>query len=227
MQNSDKNFGNNLSKTSILNELPLGNAELGEAFALSINDMVVQSGITNPKSEPFDITTPSWRALAQKENKTEEELQKLDTTFKDSVNTLAQSYILYIARNTGNISGKLSYEDYEKFMLKYRFGHFNIENRMGYITKVKEQIKNAFDKIASHGETAIDDIIDKNDMASYIFALSTKSKRDAQNNFLGFEINGIITAQDYAVFESELFESEDNLASLKLRVAYNQLNNIT
>ena len=152
MQNSDKIFGNNLSKTSILNELPLGNAELGEAFALSVNDMVVQSGITNPKAEPFDITTPSWRTLAQKEDKTEEELQKLDTIFKDSVNTLAQSYILFIARNTGNISGKLGCEDYEKFMLKYRFGRYNIENRADYIAELKRKIKNAFNKIASHGE---------------------------------------------------------------------------
>ena len=72
----------------------------------------------------------------------------------------------------------------------------------------------------------IHNIIDKNDMASFVYAIATKSKRDAQNNFLGFEINGIINPEDYAVFESELFESEDNLASIKLRVAYNQLNNI-
>lgn len=49
-----QNFGQNASsfntaRTSILTELSGGNAELGEAFALIINDMVMQSGITNPK----------------------------------------------------------------------------------------------------------------------------------------------------------------------------------
>ena len=44
-----QNFGG--ARTSILTELPNGNSELGEAFAYVINDMVVQSGITNPKAE--------------------------------------------------------------------------------------------------------------------------------------------------------------------------------
>ena len=48
-----QNFGG--SRTSILKELPMGNSELGEAFALTINDMVVQSGITNPKAQDFDV----------------------------------------------------------------------------------------------------------------------------------------------------------------------------
>ena len=45
-----QNFGQNTQRTSILKELSGGNVELGEAFALIINDMVVQSGITNPKA---------------------------------------------------------------------------------------------------------------------------------------------------------------------------------
>ena len=50
-----QNFGQNASsfntaRTSILTELSGGNAELGEAFALIINDMVMQSGYNQPKS---------------------------------------------------------------------------------------------------------------------------------------------------------------------------------
>ena len=64
---------NNLSEKTILTELSGGNAELGEAFALALNDMVVQAGITNPKAYPFEITNKSWKSLAQKENKTNDE----------------------------------------------------------------------------------------------------------------------------------------------------------
>ena len=48
MQNFGQNPQKNLSRTSILTELSNGNVELGEAFALILSDMVVQSGITNP-----------------------------------------------------------------------------------------------------------------------------------------------------------------------------------
>ena len=54
-----QNFGG--SRTSILKELPMGNSELGEAFALTINDMVVQSGITNPKAQDFDVENSCFK----------------------------------------------------------------------------------------------------------------------------------------------------------------------
>ena len=78
MQNFGQNPQNNISRTSILTELSGGNAELGEAFALIINDMVVQSGITNPEAEPFDVVPDSWRALANKPDKTPEDIKTLD-----------------------------------------------------------------------------------------------------------------------------------------------------
>lgn len=69
MQNFGQNPQKNLSRTSILTELSNGNVELGEAFALILSDMVVQSGITNPESEPFDVVPDSWRKLAAKPEK--------------------------------------------------------------------------------------------------------------------------------------------------------------
>jgi hypothetical protein len=216
MQDSEQNN----SRTSILNELPLGNSELGEAFALILNNMVVQSGITNPKAEEFDVVSPKWREFASKENKTAEDIAYLDSTFKKNINELAQSYILFIAKYTGNISGKLSYEDYEQYLMKYRFGRYDKENKPEYINKVKVWIKNAFNKISAHGENQGDEIIDKDDMSAYLYALSTKSKKDENGDFAGFEINGIIKPQEYAVSESLLFEEENNLFSVKLRIAY-------
>lgn len=159
-----QNFGG--SRTSILKELPMGNSELGEAFALTINDMVVQSGITNPKAQDFDVVSKSWRTLASKPDKTPEDLEKLDKTFKESIMELAQSYLLFIARQVGNFSGKISYPEYERYMFKYRFGHYDIENKPEYINKVKVMLGNAFKKLSRHGEETGDDLIDKDDMAA-------------------------------------------------------------
>ena len=218
-----QNFGDN--RTSILSELSNGNAELGEAFALIINDMVVQSGITNPKAETFEVTTPSWRKLADKPDKTPEEIEKLDKDFKGTVCELAESYLLFIAKQTKNLTGKIDYAQYEAYMLKYRFGHYDIMNKPEYLNKVKTQIRNAFNKLSTHGESQGDNLIDKHDMAAYIYALATRAKRDESGKFTGFQINGIITPEEYAVNERNLFEAEDNLISLKLRIAYKILNN--
>ena len=224
MQNFGQNPQNNISRTSILTELSGGNAELGEAFALIINDMVVQSGITNPEAEPFDVVPDSCRALANKPDKTPEDIKTLDDTFKEEVRLLAESYLLYMARQTRNLTGKLDYAQYEAYMLKFRFGRYDIMNKPEYLSKVKVQIKNAFKKISAHGEEQGDNLIDKVDMAAFIFAISTKSKRDENNKFTGFEINGLIKPEDYAVNENNLFQAEDNLFSVKLRVAYKMLN---
>ena len=226
-----QNFGQNASpfntaRTSILTELSRGNAELGEAFALIINDMVTQSGITNPKAEPFEVVPPSWKKLASKENKTQEDIKQLDEILKEEIQSLAESYLLFMAKESRNLTGKLDYNQYEMFMLKYRFGHYNVMNRPDYMAKVKAQLKTAFDKISAHGEpTGGDRLIDKSDMSAFVYAITTKSRRDENNKFLGFEINGIIEPEEYAVSEKQLFENEDNLFSVKLRTAYKILNN--
>lgn len=213
------------TRTSILAELPLGNAELGEALAIVINDMVVQSGIQNPDAEDFDVVSPKWRQIASKPDKTQEDMEYLDNTFKQNISELAQSYLLFIAREVQNVTGKLTYEDYEEYLLKYRFGRYDIENKPEYINKVKVWIRNAFNKISAHGEPQGDNLIDKDDMSAFMYALATKSRKDASGNFTGFEINGIILPEEYALAEANLFEAEDNLFSVKLRIAYKVLNN--
>ncbi len=219
------NFGQNLNmqKTSILKELSGGNAELGEAFAMVINDMVVQSGITNPKAESYEFVSKSWKNLAAKPDKTPEDFQKLDDMFKEEIHAHAQSYLLFMAKVTGNLTGKLDYYQYEKFLLKYRFGRYDVMNKPEYLTKVKTQIKNAFKKISAHGEASGDNLIDKADMAAYIYALTTNTSRNAAGEFNGFEINGTITPESYAVNENLLFRDEDNMFSIKLRLGYKML----
>lgn len=220
-----QNFGQGLNRTSILQELSGGNAELGEAFARVISDMVMQTGITNPKAQPYEITTPSWRKLAAKPDKTKDELDKLDKMYKDEIRSLAESYLLFMAKETKNLTGKLEYQQYEAYLLKYRFGRYDVMNQPEYLSKVKKQIRNAFNKISAHGEQSGDNLIDKNDMAIYIYALSMRSRRDADGKFVGFDVDGIINPEEYAVNENNLFLPEDNLFSVKLRIAYKTLNN--
>ena len=220
-----QNFGQNVQRTSILQELSDANAEMGEAVALFFNDMVVQSGITNPEAEPFDVVPESWRKLAVKPDKTPAEIKELDDTFKQEVKFLAESYLLYMAKETKNLTGKLDYAQYEAYMLKYRFGHYNAMNKPEYLKVVKGQIRNAFNKIAKHGEATGDDLIDKHDMAAFIYALSTKSRRDENGNFLGFDIDGTISPEEYAICDNQLLSADDNLFSVKLRIAYKTLNN--
>ena len=69
-----------------------------------------------------------------------------------------------------------------------------------------------------------DDLIDKSDMSAFVYAISTKAQRDENNKFSGFAIDGIITPLNYSVDEANLFEPDDNLFSLKLRIAYKVLN---
>jgi hypothetical protein len=52
-----------------------------------------------------------------------------------------------------------------------------------------------------------------------------KSKQDSSNKFVGFEMDGFIYPENYAVSEHNLFEKEDNLFSVKLRTAKKILNN--
>lgn len=221
-----QNFGQGPQRTSILQELSDANAEMGEAVALILNDMVVQSGITNPDSEPFEVVPESWRKLAAKQNKTPEEIKELGETYKEEVCFLAQSYLLFMAKETRNLTGKLDYAQYEAYMLKYRFGHYDVMNKPEYLKVVKAQIRNAFNKLAKHGEATGDDLIDKNDMAAYIYAMSTKARRSANGNFEGFDVDGIITPEEYALADNQLLAPEDNLFSVKLRIAYKILNNL-
>lgn len=220
MQNFEKN-----NITSLLKELSGANAELGEAFATEIDNMVYQTGITNPKAKPYQVMSKSWKELVKKADKTSEDIKEIDQRMKQEINNLAISYLLYIARETKNLTGKLDYQQYETYLIKHRFSRYSLTHNIDYMTKIKKQIRNAFNKIASHGEKQGDNLIDKQDMAAYLYALCTKATHDDNGKFVGFVIDGEFSAEEYAVNENQLFQDGDNLFSIKLRTAYKVLNN--
>ncbi|MBR1425434.1 hypothetical protein IJ579_07730 [bacterium] len=220
------NFSGN--KTTLLNELSGGNVEFGEAFAMFINDMVDQDGYQNPYAKTYFIMSPSWLKLANQDNKTKEDNDKLNEEFCETIRDTAKSYLLFIARETGNLTGKLDFTQYEKFMMKYRFNKDASRLQPEYLAEVKTKIRNAFNKIISHGE---DDklpevkLLDKECMADFIAALMISVNLNKNDEFDGFKIEGSIVPREYVVNEHFLFEAGDNMFGAKLRIAHKMLNN--
>ena len=215
-----QNFSN---QSNLIAQFPNGNYELGEAFSQALVDMVIPSGVTNLQAESYDVVSPSWKKLANKPDKSPEENKHLNDIMRREITDLAESYMFYISKSIGNFTGKLTYVDYENFMLKTRFAKSPEINNKEQIIGIKAKIKNAFDKISAHGETSGDDLIDKQDMAIYLYALVVKMNVNRETKeFKGFYVNGAIEPREYAVNEAFLFEdSNDNFLTLKLQIGYN------
>ena len=194
------------------------NFELGEAFFEMVSKMVIRDGIPFPHMEPFDMVSPKWRQLADKENKTPEELKKLDVDYKTEIIDMADSYTIFISAKTGNKSYNFTLDDYKKFV--EQTGLFAMPKDASQIETHKKNIETRFRKLANHGEKTGDNIIDNKDIAAYIYALDLKSEKDENNNFKGFYLNGKITPMNYALAYKMLFDENETLFDTKLRHAY-------
>ena len=78
------------------------NYELGEAFFEIINKMVVRDGIPFPRIGDFEIVSPNWRKLADKKDKTPDEIKKIDDDYKMEIRDLADSCMVYMGAKTNN-----------------------------------------------------------------------------------------------------------------------------
>ena len=199
------------------------NYELGEAFFEITNKMVIRDGIPFSKIGDFEIVSPSWRKLADKENKTPEDIKKIDSDYKMEIRDLADSCMIYMSAKTGNKTYKFSLEDYKSFLNQTNIYKFAIPNDKAEIENYNKKIEAQFKKIANHGEESGDNLIDNKDFAAFIYALDMKGEHDANNKFTGFILNGKITPMNYAMAYRELKEDKDNMISFKLRQAYKNL----
>ena len=199
------------------------NYELGEAFFEIVSKMVIADGIPFNKIGDFEIVSPSWRKLANKPDKTPDEIKQIDNDYKIEIRDLADSCMIYMAAKTGNKTYKISLEEYKAFWAQTATNKVAIPNDKIELEQYNKKIEIQFKKIANHGEESGDNLIDNKDMAAYIYALDMKSEHDENNNFTGFILNGKITPMNYAVAYRELKEDVDNLFSLKLRHAYKNL----
>ena len=199
------------------------NYELGEAFFEIINKMVVRDGIPFSRIGDFEIVSPSWRKLADKKDKSPDEIKKIDDDYRMEIRDLADSCMVYMGAKTNNKTYKFSLEDYKNFLVSTNVDKFAIPNDKAEIENYNKKIEIQFKKIANHGEETGDNLIDNKDFAAFIYALDMKSERDENNNFKGFILNGKITPMDYAIAYRELKEDSDNMISFKLRQAYKNL----
>lgn len=199
------------------------NYELGEAFFALTNKMVVRDGIPFSRTGDFEFVSPNWRKLADKKDKTPDDIKKIDEDYKMEIRDLADSCIIYMGAKTNNKTYKFSLEDYKNFLSATNVDKFAIPNDKAELEIYNKKIEIQFKKLANHGEETGDNLIDNKDFAAYIYALDMKSERDENNNFKGFILNGKITPMDYAVAYHQLKEDKDNLFSLKLRDAYKNL----
>ena len=199
------------------------NYELGEAFFEIINKMVIRDGIPFSRIGDFEIVSPSWRKLADKEQKTPDEIKKVDEDYKMEIRDLADSCMIYMAAKCGNKNYNITLEEYKIFLTQTNVDKTAIPNDKTELENYNKRIETQFKKIANHGEQTGDNLIDNKDFAAFIYALDMKSERDENNNFKGFILNGKITPMNYAIAYSELKEEADNMISFKLRQAYKNL----
>ena len=199
------------------------NYELGEAFFEIINKMVIRDGVPFSRIGDFEIVSPSWRKLADKEQKTPDEIKKVDEDYKMEIRDLADSCMIYMAAKCGNKNYNITLEEYKIFLTQTNVDKTAIPNDKTELENYNKRIETQFKKIANHGEQTGDDLIDNKDFAAFIYALDMKSERDENNNFKGFILNGKITPMNYAIAYRELKEEADNMISFKLRQAYKNL----
>ena len=185
--------------------------------------MLVRDGIPFPNAEDFELVSPKWRILADKKNKTPEEIKKLDDDYKTEIRDLADSCILYMGNKIGNKNFMINFDEYKQFILLINTDKSAIPTDKSAIELFDKKIRNQFNKIANHGESNGDNLIDNKDFAAFLYALDMKVVRDENNKFMGFVLNGKITPMNYAMAYKELKDAEDNMISLKLRQAYKML----
>jgi len=196
------------------------NYELGEAFFEITNSMVVQGGIPFSRIGDFEIVSPSWRKLADKENKTPADIEKIDHDYKEEIKDLADSCVLYMSAKIGAKTYTFGFEEYKKFLQATGVEKGLIPTDRLEQENYYKKVQVMFKKLANHGEANGDNMLDNKDMAAYIYALDLKSKHSETNEFQGFYLNGKITPVDYAVAYNHLREEDDNMFTLKLRQAY-------
>lgn len=199
------------------------NYELGEAFFEIVNKMVIRDGIPFSKIGDFEIVSPSWRKLADKENKTSADIQKIDEDYKIEIRDLADSCAVYMSAKTGNKTYKFNIDEYKNFISQTNIDKTAIPNDKAELDAYNKKIENQFKKLANHGEESGDNLIDNKDLAAYIYALDMKVEHDENNKFKGFFLNGKITPMNYAMAYNQLKEDKDNMFSFKLRQAYKNL----
>lgn len=198
------------------------NHELGQSFFECTNMMVLADGSPFPWAEDFDFISKKWRELADKSEKTPADIENIDQTYKSDIQDLADSCILYMSGILKKYEFTFDINDYKKVL---QLTHsIAVPNESGNLNEYNKKIELEFMRIANHGETTGDNLIDRKDWAAYIYALDMKTQHDENNKLSGFTLNGKITKMNFALAFNQLKqEGEDNMFCFKLREGYRNL----
>lgn len=201
---------------------PNANHELGMAFFENTNMMVLPDGSPFPWAGDFDFLSKKWRDLANKPEKSPTDIEKIDKTYKNDVQELADSCILYMSGILKKYEFQFDLDNYKEIL---KLTHnIAVPNESGNLNEYNKKIELEFLRIANHGEASGDNLIDRKDWAAYIYALDMKSQHDDKKKLSGFTLNGKITKMNFAMaFNLLKQEGEDNMFCFKLREAYRNL----
>ena len=158
-------------------------------------------------NKTFEVLSDEYRTLADKKNKTPEEIQKLDTEYNTNIQKLGNSMTKYISETFAN-GGDI---DSAAFMQFQNNGAMNLE---GLTAEDKSTLETsnqiAFNRIDVNG----DGKIDNKEMTAFMHALDFDDKN---------RMGGVIKAEDYYNCASQLDDPNQNLLDTKINYCYNKL----
>lgn len=182
--------------------IPLGgNAQTGKAVAMMLDNM-----LTNPNGE-IGFTSDDWKTLANKPNKTPEDIKKLDAEYNTNIQKLGNSMTKYISESFAS-GGDINLDAFTKFQSN---GAMNLS---GLTAEQKAQLKTSYETAFNRLDINKDGKLDEKEMSAFMHALDFDS-----NN----KMNGKITSADYYTAASSLDDPNQNIMDKKLSYCYNKL----
>lgn len=203
-------LGRGSSQTSSVPAQQNTDLKIGEAFHKFTKSSYTSEGELIKKD--FEVLGDDWRKLAGKQGKTDAELQKLDTEYKNAFTKLGKSYIEYIDKSFGNGDGVLTQAEYEAFENETIPEEF--KNDAAVMAEVKQMQQNAF----NHLNLNKDDKIDAEEMASYLYVLDYATEEGKPKG-----LNGKISSYDADTNSKQLGRKGKIFLDTQLAYAYNAL----
>lgn len=178
-----------------------GNAAAGQVISDALEKM-----LSDPESK-IEFTSDEWSALANKPDKTPDDIQKLDAEYNENIQKIGNSMTKYISKTFAK-GGDI---DLEAFMKFQSGGEMNLS---GITLQQQTLLKNSFETAFNRIDFKKDGKIDEKEMSAFMHALDFD-----ENN----RLNSKITAENYISAASQLDDPNQNLLDTKIEYCYNKL----
>lgn len=164
----------------------------------------------------YKFVSDDWMELNNCTDRTAEEDAVLDESYKNAVMEIAKSYVAEIDKFGGRKGdGQITIEE---------FADYTVANACSDGKKVSNQEEqkmiNAAKVMFNKLDLNKDGVIDWKEMSAMIHAADTEQVDGKGNKG---KQNGIISAEDLNILDSELMDANSNQADFKLQNSYNKL----